>query len=118
VVQVAAGALPPGLTLSRTGLITGYVAPLEPIGAIPGFDRYGFDRYPFDFPKNSASTNFAFTIEITDGKSSNLRDFSIFNWARESFTADTTYITADNTFLTADISTQQPPIILNAEPDL
>jgi hypothetical protein len=118
VVQVAAGTLPPGLTLSRTGLITGYVAPLEPIGAIPGFDRYGFDRYPFDFPKNSASTNFAFTIEITDGKSSNLRDFSIFIWARESFTADTTYITADNTFLTADISTQQPPIILNAEPDV
>jgi hypothetical protein len=120
IVQLAAGSLPPGLTLSRTGLILGYIAPLEPIGVVPGFDRngQGFDRYPFDFPLNSASTNFSFTIEITDGKNSNLRDFSIFVWARESFTADTTYITADNTFLTADISTDLPPIILNAEPDV
>lgn len=120
IVQLAFGNLPPGLTLSRTGLILGYIAPLEPIGAVPGFDRngQGFDRYPFDFPQNSASTNFEFTIEITDGKNSNLRDFSIFVWARESFTADTTYITADNTFLTADISTDLPPIILNAEPDV
>lgn len=119
-VQLAAGSLPPGLTLSSTGLILGYVAPLEPIDVQPGFDRtgQGFDCYPFDFPKNSASTNFEFTVEITDGKSSNLRDFSIFVWARQSFTADTTYITADNTFLTADISTAQPPIILNAVPDI
>lgn len=119
-VQLAAGTLPPGLTLSRTGLILGYISPLQPVVATPGFDRngQGFDRYPFDFPQNSASTNFEFTIEITDGKNSNLRDFSIFVWARESFTADTTYITADNTFLTADISTDLPPIILNAEPDV
>ena len=120
IVQLAAGSLPPGLTLSASGLILGYISPLQPVAATPGFDRngQGFDRYPFDFPLNSASANFEFTIEITDGKNSNLRDFSIFVWARESFTADTTYITADNTFLTADISTDLPPIILNAEPDV
>jgi hypothetical protein len=120
VVQLAAGTLPPGLNLSPTGLISGYVAPLQPITVTPGFDRtgQGFDAYPFDFPKNSASTNFEFTIEITDGKNSNLRDFSIYIWARDSFTADTTYITADNNFLTADIATDQPPIIVNAEPDI
>ena len=111
VVKLAGGSLPPGTTINTHGLISGLITPLQPVAATPGYSntKQGFDGYPFDFPKNVASTNFEFTVEITDGKTSNLRNFSIYVYARESFTADTSYITADNTFVTADISPAQIP---------
>ena len=118
VVQVAQGALPAGLTVSPRGLISGFIAPLVPPDGQPGFDRDGefFDEYPFDFSTRSASTNYQFTLEITDGKSSNLRTFEIYVYSRDSLTADTTSFTADNTFITADETPIRLPFLVNALP--
>jgi hypothetical protein len=52
-------------------------------------------------------------VEITDGKSNNIRTFSIYVWSRNSLSADDTFITADNTFVTADGSPNRVPILLN-----
>jgi hypothetical protein len=52
-VNVAAGFLPPGLTIDNTGLISGVIPPI------------------------GVNTTYNFSISITDGKSSNLRSFSI-----------------------------------------
>ncbi len=119
IVKLVAGQLPPGLSLSRTGLISGFIAPNTPITALAGYSRdgQGYDQYPYDFSSQSQNFNYEFVLEVTDGKvgGSSLRTFSIFVWSRNSLTADNTIITADNTFITADGSPVRAPILLTPQ---
>ena len=114
VISLAAGSLPPGLSLSTTGLITGYITPLVPVNQTPGFDATSFDRYPFDFSINSLSTNYQFTLELNDGRETNIRTFEIYVYSRSSLTADTIEFTADNEFITADETPLYTPFLINA----
>jgi len=113
--SVVSGELPPGLVLDpKTGLISGFIKPLVgPPGTAPaGYDATQYAQYPFDFSTRSASRNFQFTLELSDGKDSNLRTFSIFVYSKDSMTADTTDFTADNTFITADVTPDRTPVLL------
>ena len=114
VVTLVAGQLPPGLTISTGGVISGYIIPNIASGATPGFSvpGQGYDQYPYDFTAESVSTNYQFTLRVTNGQSSDLRTFDIFVYALSSMTADNTTITADNTFITADVGPLIPPIII------
>ena len=116
-VRLAAGVLPPGCTISRTGLISGFIAPLTPVSATGGFSRdgQGYDQYNFDFASRSINQTYEFVLEVTDGKSSNLRTFNIAVFSRDSLTADTTDYTADTTFVTADGTPVRAPILLTPE---
>ena len=116
VISLAAGSLPPGLSLSPTGLITGYIIPLVPVNQTSGFDATPFDQYPYDFAINSLSTNYQFTLELNDGRETNIRTFEIYVYSRSSLTADTIEFTADNTFITADETPLYTPFLVNAEP--
>lgn len=91
IVTLIAGALPTGLTISPAGIISGYISP-NPDSTV-------------------TSTEYSFTLRVTNGISSDVRTFSILVYARSTMTADNTNITADNTFITADASPLQPPII-------
>jgi hypothetical protein len=114
VARLAAGLLPPGTSISPTGLITGYIAPAAPINATAGFSRdgQGFSEFPFDFSTQSTNATYEFVIEISDGKSNALRTFNIQVLSRDSLTADTTDFTADNTFVTADGTPVRVPVLL------
>jgi hypothetical protein len=116
-VNLVAGALPPGLTISTKGLISGFISPLAPIDATAGFSRdgQGFAEYPFDFSTMSSDANYEFVLEVTDGKSSNLRTFSIYVWSQNSLSADNNVLTADNTFITADATPVRSPIVTNPQ---
>lgn len=115
IVRLVAGQLPPGLTISPSGLISGFI----PIAIAPSgtgwYDADGeaWDEFPFNFSSRADNQNYQFVLEISDGIASNLRTFSIFVWSRSTMTADNVFITADNTFITADVSPIRPPIILN-----
>jgi hypothetical protein len=115
VIRLVAGQLPPGLTISNTGLISGFVPVTAVPGGTGGYDATGenWDQFPWSFSTRADSTNYEFVLEATDGASSTLRTFSIFVWARSTMTADNTDITADNTFITADVTPIRAPIILN-----
>jgi hypothetical protein len=120
-ILVLSGSLPPGLVLDpRTGIIAGVIKPLVgPAGtATPGYDATQYDQYPFDFSTRSASKNYQFTLEITDGKDSNIRTFEIFVYSKDSMSADTTDFTADNTFITADVVPTRTPVLLTPPGDL
>ncbi len=120
-ILLLSGSLPPGLALDpRTGTIAGVIAPLiGPAGtATPGYDATQYDQYPFDFSTRSASKNYQFTLEITDGKDSNIRTFEIFVYSKDSMSADTTDFTADNTFITADVVPTRTPVLLTPPGDL
>jgi hypothetical protein len=115
-IKVAAGELPPGLTISPTGNITGYIQPATNIDQPPGYDLTPIYVEPYDFVVEAINKNYQFTLEVTDGKSSNLRTFTMFVYARETISADNTEITADNTFVTADQTQVRDPFLLNATP--
>jgi hypothetical protein len=117
VVKLVAGQLPTGLNLSPLGLISGYIAPNTTVGALAGYsrDRQGYDQYPYDFITKSSDVTYEFTLEVTDGKSSNLRTFNMVVYSRNDLTADNTTITADNTFVTADGTPIRLPIILTPQ---
>lgn len=120
-IRLLTGELPPGLVLDpRTGIISGLIAPLvgPPGTATPGYDATQFAEYPFDFSTRSASKNYQFTLEITDGKASNARTFEIFVYSKDSMTADTTDFSADNTFITADVVPTRTPMLLTPAGDL
>ena len=93
VVKLTAGSLPPGLTISATGLISGLIS------------------------LSSSNTDYAFTLQLTDGTVNGTvnRSFSIYVWSRNSLSADDTYITADNTFITADGTPILVPVLLNPQ---
>ena len=91
VVTLIAGALPPGLTISTLGVISGYI--------VPNLDT------------TIPTTDYSFTLRVTNGSTSDVRAFSILVYARSSTTADNTYITSDNTFITADSVPILAPII-------
>ena len=114
VVSLLSGSLPPGLTISSTGIISGYILPAIPVDATPGFSyngTQGYDQYPYDFTTMSTTTNYEFTLRVDNGQSSDVRTFSILVYALDTMTADNTQITADNTFITADVTPLVPPII-------
>jgi len=89
-VSLIAGSLPPGLTVSRSGIISGYITP----------NSYAL-----------LSTTYSFTLKVGNLISSDVRTFSILVYARAALTADDTYLTADNTFVTADEGPVLTPII-------
>jgi hypothetical protein len=116
VVSLASGLLPPGLTVSPTGVISGYIRPATPLDQTPGFDETAADAEPYDFVVDFVSRNYQFTLEVSDGKSRDLRQFTIFVYSRDEMTADTTEITADNDFVTADETNNRAPFLTNAVP--
>ena len=112
---IISGSLPPGLTLSPTGLISGYIGFNPLITVEGGFSRdlQGFDEYPFDFPSRSTEFVYDFTVKLTSGNASVLRTFSMFVWSNSTFVASTTRITDDTTLLRASISSEIVPLLLN-----
>lgn len=119
-VNLISGALPPGLAVDQTGLIAGAILPLTgPPGTAPaGYDATQYDQFPFDFSTRSTSTNYQFTLEVTDGKDPNVRTFEIFVYSKDSMSADTTDFTADNTFITADVVPSRTPVLITPPGDL
>jgi hypothetical protein len=116
VVRFVAGELPGGVRISETGLITGYIQPAANIDKPPGYDFTPIYIEPYDFIVSAVSRNYQFTLEVTDGKSSNLRTFEFFVFDRASITADNTTIFGSSTVVTADETTIRKPFLINSQP--
>jgi hypothetical protein len=116
-ISLVSGQLPPGLTISNTGLISGYIQYNPSFSVLSGYSRdgQGYNEYPFDFNTDSESYNYEFVLKVTDGKTSAIQAFQMFVWSNTIFTADTTLITADNTYLDASISSLDIPVLLNPQ---
>ena len=115
-VTIISGELPPGLRIDSRGVIKGFIRPTPNEEEPVGYDETPAGTVPYDFVSSAISKNYQFTLEVSDGKSSSIRTFTIFVYNREDLTADDTYITADNTFVTADQTPERFPFLLNFEP--
>jgi hypothetical protein len=114
-VSLIAGQLPPGVSVDpNTGRISGVIFPLTgpPGTASAGYDATAWDEFPYDFATRAASRNYEFTLAVSDGKESAVRNFEIYVYAKNTMTADNAVDTADNTFITADVTPARAPILL------
>jgi hypothetical protein len=116
IVRLVDGELPGGITVSATGLISGNIEPAPNVDEPAGYDLTPIYTLPYDFVVSAINKNYQFTLEVTDGRNSNLRTFEFFVYDRDTITADNTTITADNTEVTADETTERRPFIINSEP--
>lgn len=116
-VSLASGQLPVGLSVLPTGKIVGYIEPVAELSttAIAGWDRNDtfWDEFPFDFSTRSTNKYYQFSLQITDGKDINVREFLIYAISKDSTTADSTEFTADYTFITADTRPERKPFLLD-----
>jgi hypothetical protein len=137
-IPTGGGELPPGLILTETGRVVGWIQPLlaPPFRAGNGrydqqlYDSYGYDyglrpnngydTYIFDnlfydvsqesLPPRKLNRNYEFTVIVTDGDSYSSRQFRIFVVGDDYFRADNTIVTAGNGVFTADVTYARAPI--------
>jgi len=132
------GNLPPGLTLSDSGLIEGYIQPdytlTSPgttgaydsalfdgasydygVVSSDGFDDYKYDLVFFDYNVPTAqvislNVNYQFRVTITDGINTAQRIFRIFVVGNDEFRADSTTLNGLADSFTADATYIRQPV--------
>ena len=135
------GELPPGLTLSTDGLISGYVDPIlgldldqeqgydvDPFDSGPsdlfvvddnGFDSYFYDTTFYGFAERTRlpkklNRNYTFTVTVQDDTSFSKRKFSIYVVGDDFLRADNTIMKAATGLFTADNTFLRNPIWLTS----
>jgi hypothetical protein len=125
VYEIVRGELPPGVTMSNTGLISGIVQLTEDQLAEPrgGFDNRDedYDDVVYDLTVNtrSISKSFDFIVRVSDGSSSITQDNSIFVYSADYWRIDNSQIKADmnqigGSTLSVDFSSNRRPIFKTA----
>lgn len=126
------GQLPPGLSLSSDGLISGYINLIPSVGpdGDPGWDDTNWDgkftyasqpsQLGWDFPLGTTSKNFEFTIEVSDGSLTDAVTYRMFVIPKQGTTADSTLLTVDTTIIngvkfTVDTGGKHNPIIISTQ---
>jgi hypothetical protein len=120
--EIVQGTLPPGITMSKTGLISGIVQLTEDqrFGARGGYDGSGnedeFDgTYDRTVNTKSISKNFDFVIRVSDGTSFVEQNNNIFVYSADFWRVSNTAITVDmteidNSPITMDLSANRRPV--------
>lgn len=133
------GPLPPGLSLSKGGVISGFTDPILALGYNQnlsagydaqafdvaqfdlafqnqtGFDSYFYDNVNFDFselvetPKR-ISRQYAFSVNVTDGVNDVTRLFKIYVVTEEFLQADNTLLQVDTNLFKADVTNNRTPL--------
>ena len=125
VYEIVQGELPPGITMSSTGLVTGIVQLTEDIFADSrgGYDnnQEAFDDAVYDktVTTRSISRNFDFIVRVSDGTSFVDQNNSIFVYSADYWRVSNTQITIDMTILdgsplTMDLSANRRPVFKTA----
>jgi hypothetical protein len=135
------GELPPGLTLSPSGKITGIIDPILAldIDQTPGFDSGTYDSSPLDFAVVDAdgfdsyfydttfygfgtptrapkklNRYYEFTVTVADDVSESKRDFSLYVVGDDFLRSDNTIMKAGTGIFTADATYLRNPIWLTS----
>jgi hypothetical protein len=124
--RVKSGETPPGLSLSTSGLLNGYVEPIQDPapGTQDGWDATAWNYLGWDFPLRAISKTFTFTVEVFDGVNYDLSTYRLQVYPRSSLTADNDSLPVDTSTLTTgvglsiDYGSLHNPIITTVQSDL
>lgn len=123
---VTSGRLPPGLSLTDTGAIVGYLEPVELIGQYgpAGYDgeetennisvqQQEYDVGPYQFNQLSQNVAYTFTVQAFDGANYDLQTYVMNVVSRVNYTADSD-LSIDDSYLTVDSGNVYIPVIRNS----
>lgn len=129
--KITNGALPPGLTLSSDGLISGYIL-LQPDtydSGLKGYDteestaKLPFDKFPYDYAGRARHKVYLFTVQVSDGANYDTLTYSLLVVAKGLLTCDQDVklnvgydtenisVTVDNSYITVDADERYVPVI-------
>ena len=119
--EVVQGSLPPGVTMTSKGKISGVVELTEDTNAAPRggydneFEHYDDVVYDKTVRTTSKSVNYDFIVRVTDGVSTVDRNFSVFVYSADYWVVSNTQITIDQTLIgsshvTMDLHVGRPPV--------
>jgi len=133
------GLLPPGLSLSQDGIISGFTDPIfaleylrdpfggydtTPLDVTPldfvevrsnGFDTFFYDNQTYDYNEPSRTPRrlsriYTFIVAVTDGVYTETRLFKIYVVTEEFLQADNSIVQVDTNLFTSDASSARLPI--------
>ena len=107
------GDLPPGTTLSSSGLLSGYVDLIAANITNLGFEAGAWESIIFDPLPESTDKYYNFTVQVTDGAKYDTVNVRVLIVSKANFTADNDITVVNNTFITIDHDNSYRPIILN-----
>jgi len=136
--SISSGELPPGLTLTESGLLSGYVEPIDDPNVrfisgrdesnnlleIKNWDIHLWDEFGWSSPLRAVSKTFTFTVEVFDGINYDRSTYTLRVYPRSSLTADNDDLPVDTDTLdtgvglTIDFGNKHNPIILTKQSDL
>ena len=126
--KLQSGNLPAGLSVSTSGLISGFIEPAVTLTGTPGWDKNNYDIGTWDFSTLAESKTYEWVVEVTDGKEIAIKNYTLFVASRNTATADTDVLTADSfkdtantstldSLVDASSSTERPPALLTKPTD-
>lgn len=106
------GTIPDGITVSKTGKISGYIDPFADIDGTPGFDINNFDMSEWDYRTKAVNKNYEWVVSVSDSKDTDVKTYSLFAVSRNIVTADMDLVSADN--VASSITTSTLDSLLDA----
>jgi len=108
------GTLPPGVTLSSAGRLSGYVSIIAANVVDLGFEAAPVESVIFDALPESTDRFYNFTIQVNDDFKVDTYNVRLLIVSKSNFTADNDITLINNTFIRVDSDNKYRPIILNA----
>jgi len=111
--SVTAGSLPNGLSLSSTGLLSGYVIPISDLGngATQGYNNSPYEEFGYEAASRYQNNNYKFTVNVFDGANYDSLTYSLKVISKNKFTADSTVLSIDDAYFTIDHDNAYVPIM-------
>ncbi len=118
VFNVVIGTLPPGVTMSSSGLLSGYIEIIGENIAEVGYDAIDIDSKIYDPKLNSTDRFYNFQVQISDGLKFETKNVVLLVVSKGDFSADNDITLINNSFITIDADDKYRPIILNTPDSL
>lgn len=127
--SVLQGELPPGIELTSSGHLIGYLRPIpQPtFGTAPGWDSSPWNYVGWEYTSRAIAKAFAFTVQVYNGVNTGTADYKIYVFPRSFLTADNNIFTTQTQYLgggtghkipyTIDIGNRHSPIIVTEQSD-
>lgn len=109
---LTSGSLPPGVSLSTSGLISGFVLPISTTTTVnQGYNVNPYNEFAYENSPVYQNNTFKFTVNVFDGANYDTLTYQIYVVSKSDYSADTTSVKIDDTYLTIDQDNRYVPIM-------
>ena len=111
--SLISGSLPVGLTLSSSGLISGYILPLAVQGnaGLTGYSNAFYNEFAYDNASVYTDNAYQFTVQVSDGTNVDKQSYTLKVTAKQYWSSDNNIDVVSDNYLTVDHDNLYVPII-------